>query len=91
MSNIRYNSIIDSAISHGFKYFDTAPAYCNGLSEHRLGNYFSDIPNISDYKFSTKVGKLISPNKDLLFFKYVAIIFQISCYYLSNKLRLFVK
>ena len=62
MSNIRYNSIIDSAISHGFKYFDTAPAYCNGLSEHRLGNYFSDIPNISDYKFSTKVGKLISPN-----------------------------
>ena len=31
------NQLTDFAIEHGVNYFDTSPAYCQGLSEHAMG------------------------------------------------------
>jgi len=31
------NRLVDYAIDHGVNYFDTSPAYCQGLSEHSTG------------------------------------------------------
>ena len=31
------NRLVDYAIEHGVNYFDTSPAYCQGLSEHSTG------------------------------------------------------
>ena len=42
----------------GIRYFDTAPEYGNGLSEHRMGNMLRDRPR-DQYILSTKVGDLL--------------------------------
>ncbi|MBN9434715.1 MAG: aldo/keto reductase [Bosea sp.] len=44
----------------GIRYFDTAPRYGHGLSEHRLGEFLRSQPRAS-YVISTKVGRLLSP------------------------------
>jgi D-threo-aldose 1-dehydrogenase len=44
----------------GIRYFDTAPWYGIGLSEHRVGNFLRDKPR-SDYVLSTKAGRLLRP------------------------------
>ena len=31
------NTMVDYALSHGVNYFDTSPAYCQGLSERATG------------------------------------------------------
>ena len=45
------------------RYFDTAPHYGNGLSEHRLGAALRDRPRQS-FVLSTKVGRLLVPDAD---------------------------
>jgi D-threo-aldose 1-dehydrogenase len=50
----------DAAWAAGIRYFDTAPWYGLGLSEHRVGNFLRDKPR-SDYVISTKVGRLLRP------------------------------
>lgn len=42
----------------GVRYFDTAPHYGNGLSEHRVGTALRRVPRDS-YTLSTKVGRLL--------------------------------
>jgi D-threo-aldose 1-dehydrogenase len=50
--------LVRHAYMRGVRYFDTAPHYGNGLSEHRLGTALRDVPRDS-YTLSTKVGRLL--------------------------------
>ena len=52
--------LLDSGIRHGFRYFDTAPHYGQGLSERRVGDTLRQSPGL-DYVLSTKVGRLLQP------------------------------
>jgi D-threo-aldose 1-dehydrogenase len=49
-----------TALSGGFRYFDTAPHYGQGLSERRLGDVLRSVPD-QNYILSTKVGRLLRP------------------------------
>lgn len=49
---------VDAAWESGLRYFDTAPHYGLGLSEHRLGRALADRPR-GEYLLSTKVGRLL--------------------------------
>ena len=48
------NRLVDYAIEHGVNYFDTSPAYCQGLSEHCTGIALSRHKR-SDYYVATKL------------------------------------
>ena len=48
------NSMVDYAIAHGINYFDTAPAYCNSLSEGAMGVALGRHPRES-YLLATKM------------------------------------
>lgn len=50
------------AIAAGINYFDTAPFYGHGLSEHRLGEALRGRPRDS-FVLSTKVGRLLKPKQ----------------------------
>lgn len=52
--------ILDAAWASGFRYFDTAPHYGQGLSERRVGDALR-APERRDYMLSTKVGRLLKP------------------------------
>lgn len=49
-----------AAWNSGIRYFDTAPWYGHGLSEHRLGSALRDWPR-DQVVVSTKVGRLYDP------------------------------
>jgi D-threo-aldose 1-dehydrogenase len=53
--------LVRHALERGVRYFDTAPHYGNGLSEHRIGGALRDVPRDS-FLLSTKVGRLLVPN-----------------------------
>jgi D-threo-aldose 1-dehydrogenase len=53
-------AVIEGAWDAGLRYFDTAPMYGHGLSEHRLGEGLRAFPR-DDYVLSTKVGRLLKP------------------------------
>jgi D-threo-aldose 1-dehydrogenase len=53
---------VDAAWKAGIRYFDTAPHYGLGLSEHRLGTALRDRPR-AEYVISSKVGRLLVPNE----------------------------
>jgi len=50
--------ILTTAWANGFRYFDTAPHYGQGLSERRVGDA---LRGSNDYVLSTKVGRLLRP------------------------------
>ncbi len=52
--------VIQNAWDAGLRYFDTAPMYGHGLSEHRLGESLRKFPR-DEYVLSTKVGRLLKP------------------------------
>ena len=52
---------VDAAWDAGIRYFDTAPHYGAGLSEHRFGQALRRRPR-DDYTLSTKVGRLLVPH-----------------------------
>ncbi len=54
-------AVVRVAFDAGVRYFDTAPHYGNGLSEHRVGRALRDMPR-SDYALSSKVGRLLIPD-----------------------------
>ncbi|ASG68765.1 pyridoxal 4-dehydrogenase [Francisella halioticida] len=60
VSNDQVTSVIDSAWEQGVRYFDTAPQYGHGLSEHRLGYNLYKYPR-DEFVLSTKVGKVLTP------------------------------
>lgn len=51
------------AYSAGIRYFDTAPQYGSGLSEHRVGHVLRTVPRDS-FVLSTKVGRYLVPLDD---------------------------
>jgi len=54
---------IRAAHDAGVTYFDTAPQYGNGLSEHRLGHALRGLPRDS-FVISTKAGRYLEPDND---------------------------
>ena len=58
LSDEKATDILTSAWANGFRYFDTAPHYGQGLSERRVGDV---LRGSGDYVLSTKVGRLLRP------------------------------
>jgi D-threo-aldose 1-dehydrogenase len=54
-------ALVRAAQARGIRYFDTAPHYGNGLSEHRIGAALRGTPR-EDFLLSTKVGRLLVPD-----------------------------
>lgn len=52
--------LLRGAWDAGVRYFDTAPSYGNGLSEHRVGHFLSTQDRASAV-ISTKVGRTLIP------------------------------
>lgn len=52
------HATLQAAWDGGIRYFDTAPQYGFGLSEHRLGRFLRERPR-REYMLSTKVGRLL--------------------------------
>ena len=52
--------MVTQSWDQGVRYFDTAPGYGNGLSEHRLGNALRRVDR-ADVVLSTKVGRVLTP------------------------------
>ncbi len=54
------HGLIDDAFNAGINYFDTAPFYGYGKSEHAVGD---KLRPRNDYVLSTKVGRLLTPRR----------------------------
>ena len=54
-------AVVRTALATGTTYFDTAPHYGHGLSEHRMGRVLRSVPRAS-FALSTKVGRLLTPD-----------------------------
>ena len=54
---------LEAAWDSGIRYFDTAPQYGFGLSEHRFGSVLR-TKNRDEFTLSTKVGRLLVPSPD---------------------------
>jgi D-threo-aldose 1-dehydrogenase len=52
-----------AAWESGVRYFDTAPHYGSGLSEHRFGNVLRRYPR-EEFVLSTKVGRLLRADRN---------------------------
>jgi D-threo-aldose 1-dehydrogenase len=52
---------LEAAWEGGIRYFDTAPHYGSGLSEHRFGEALRGRPR-NEFVLSTKVGRLLRPD-----------------------------
>lgn len=61
VSDVDAGEILDSAWSSGFRYYDTAPHYGQGLSERRVGDALRRFRG-REYVLSTKVGRLLKPS-----------------------------
>lgn len=55
--------MVAQAWDQGVRYFDTAPGYGNGLSEHRLGQALRNYDR-SQLVLSSKVGRVLTPTRD---------------------------
>lgn len=56
-------AMMQTAWDAGIRYYDTAPFYGSGLSERRIGDFLRDKPR-NDYVLSSKVGRLLVPDRD---------------------------
>ncbi len=61
VGDVDAHALVRHAFEAGVRYFDTAPHYGNGLSEHRIGAALREIPR-DTYVLSTKVGRLLVPD-----------------------------
>ena len=55
---------LQAAWDGGVRYFDTAPEYGFGLSEHRVGQFLRQRPR-NEFVLSTKVGRLLQAPPDV--------------------------
>lgn len=60
VGNERASATLTAAYEAGVRYFDTAPLYGHGLSEHRVGHVLRDLPR-DTFVLSTKVGRWLRP------------------------------
>jgi len=63
MTNNAVQQTLDSVWNSDIRYFDTAPQYGHGLSEHRLGHNLQEHSR-EQFIISTKVGKLLIPTRE---------------------------
>ncbi len=56
------NETLQTAWDSGIRYYDTAPFYGHGKSEHRTGHFLQDMPR-EEFALSTKVGRVLTPAK----------------------------
>jgi D-threo-aldose 1-dehydrogenase len=63
VTDLEADALVRHAVERGVRYFDTAPHYGNGLSEHRLGAALRGRPRGS-FALSTKVGRILVPDPD---------------------------
>jgi D-threo-aldose 1-dehydrogenase len=61
---------LQAAWDGGIRYFDTAPEYGLGLSEHRVGQFLRQQPR-DEFLLSTKVGRLLHAPRDVRTYKKV--------------------
>ncbi|OWK29928.1 aldo/keto reductase [Sphingomonas mucosissima] len=61
VDDVTAEAALVAAWDSGVRYFDTAPHYGSGLSEHRFGNVLRQYPR-EDFTLSTKVGRLLRPD-----------------------------
>src|SRR5512143_498013 len=54
---------VHAAYAQHVRYFDTAPLYGHGMSEHRCGDALRHYPRDS-FVLSSKVGRLLRPGRD---------------------------
>ena len=54
---------LDAAWDAGVRYYDTAPWYGRGLSEHRLGGFLR-TSRATSFQITTKVGRTLHRPKD---------------------------
>jgi D-threo-aldose 1-dehydrogenase len=52
-----------AAWESGIRYYDTAPLYGMGISEHRMGLFLKNKPK-EEYTLSTKVGRILEPHEN---------------------------
>src|ERR1700759_3033816 len=64
ISEAQASLTIEAAYAAGIGYFDTAPWYGTGKSEHRFGSVLSAKPRDS-FVLSTKVGRVLVRPRDL--------------------------
>lgn len=62
LSEQQASATVAAALAAGIRYFDTAPLYGHGLSEHRVGAALRREPRDS-YVLSTKIGRLLVPGE----------------------------
>jgi D-threo-aldose 1-dehydrogenase len=60
VSEAEAKAIVATAFEEGIRYFDTAPFYGYGGSEHSVGD---GLRRRNDWVLSTKVGRLLRPNR----------------------------
>ena len=53
----------EAAWDAGIRFYDTAPYYGHGISEHRLGNFLRQKPR-DEFVVSTKVGRVLTATRD---------------------------
>ena len=53
---------LETAWESGIRYYDTAPFYGHGKSEHRTGHFLQDMPR-GEFALSTKVGRVLTRAK----------------------------
>ena len=72
LDDAQADAVVRRAWDAGVRYFDTAPHYGHGLSEHRLGRVLRTLPR-DDFVLSTKVGRILTadPNAPRSAFGYV--------------------
>jgi len=54
---------LDAAWDRGVRFFDTAPWYGRGLSEHRVGGFLRTKPR-AEFRITTKVGRTLHRPRD---------------------------
>jgi D-threo-aldose 1-dehydrogenase len=54
------DATLQAAWGAGIRFFDSAPHYGAGLSEHRLGRFLRHVPR-DEFLLSTKVGRVLRP------------------------------
>ncbi|MBV7337533.1 aldo/keto reductase [Chloroflexi bacterium TSY] len=68
VSEEQAQATLQAAWANGVRYFDTAPFYGHGLSEHRVGSFLSQQPR-HEFVLSTKVGRILKAPADRATFK----------------------
>jgi D-threo-aldose 1-dehydrogenase len=64
VDDVAAQGTLQAAWDGGIRYFDTAPEYGFGLSEHRVGQFLRQCPR-SEFVLSTKVGRLLHAPPDV--------------------------